>query len=277
VDQAHLAVAGLQRRLQIGVHHVRDLGRPERVEVEVVLDGEPHRRREGSVVVGIAHGSCYTTRGGSIRRSGIRAAVLEECDSEGAAMIRDAVHIPHVNTGSYPLREGCRARPLVDGEPAFRRICEAVEAARSRVWITVAFIEPDVQMPDSRGSFFDVLDRAVARGVDVRVIFWRPRELSPLETGTCFEGSEEERGWLVERGSRFLARWDSLPGGDCQHQKSWLIDAGLEGEVGFVGGRERSASWGASIWRGPRSHRRGTVLGRGATSTTSTSSSRGRW
>jgi phosphatidylserine/phosphatidylglycerophosphate/cardiolipin synthase-like enzyme len=91
-------------------------------------------------------------------------------------------------------------------------------------------------MPDSRGSFFDVLDRAVARGVDVRVIFWRPRELSPLETGTCFEGSEEERGWLVERGSRFLARWDSLPGGDCQHQKSWLIDAGLEGEVGFVGG-----------------------------------------
>ena len=151
-------------------------------------------------------------------------------------MIRDAVHIPHVNSGSYPLREGCRVRPLVDGEPAFRRICEAVEAARSRVWITVAFIEPDVQMPDGRGSFFDVLDRAVARGIDVRVIFWRPVELDPLETGTHFEGSEEERRWLAERGSRFLARWDCLPGNGCQHQKSWLIDAGLEGEVGFVGG-----------------------------------------
>ena len=93
-------------------------------------------------------------------------------------MIRDAAHIPHVDTGSYPLREGCGVRPLVDGEPAFRRICEAVEAARSRVWITVAFIERSVQMPDGRGSFFDVLDRAVARGIEVRVIFWRPRELT---------------------------------------------------------------------------------------------------
>ncbi len=151
-------------------------------------------------------------------------------------MIRDAAHIPHVNSGSYPLRQGCRVRPLVDGEPAFRRICEAVEAARSRVWITVAFIELDMQMPDDRGSFFDVLDRAAARGIDVRVIFWRPVELNPLEAGSYFEGSEEERRWLAERDSRFLARWDSLPAGDCQHQKSWLIDAGLEGEVGFVGG-----------------------------------------
>jgi phosphatidylserine/phosphatidylglycerophosphate/cardiolipin synthase-like enzyme len=150
--------------------------------------------------------------------------------------IGDADHIPHVNSGSYPLREGCRVRPLVDGEPAFRRICQAVEAARSRVWITVAFIEPDVQMPDGRGSFFDVLDRAAERGIDVRVIFWRPTELNPLETGAYFEGSREERRWLAERNSRFLARWDSLPGGDCQHQKSWLIDAGFEGEVGFVGG-----------------------------------------
>ena len=28
-------------------------------------------------------------------------------------------------------------------------------------------------MPGGRGSFFDVLDRAKARGLDVRVIFWR--------------------------------------------------------------------------------------------------------
>jgi len=151
-------------------------------------------------------------------------------------MIRDTAHIPPVNTGSYPLREGCRVRPLVDGEPAFRRICEAVEGARGRVWVTVAFIEPDVQMPDGRGSFFDVLDRAAARRIEVRVIFWRPVALDETETGSYFEGSEEERRWLAERGSRFLARWDCLPENGCQHQKSWLIDAGLPGEVGFVGG-----------------------------------------
>jgi cardiolipin synthase len=167
-------------------------------------------------------------------------------------MIRDAVHIPPVSTGSYPLREGCRVRPLVDGEPAFRRICEAVEAARSRVWVTVAFIEPDMRMPDGRGSFFDVLDRAAARGIEVRVIFWRPVELDELETGSYFEGSEEERRWLAERGSRFLARWDCLPKNGCQHQKSWLIDAGLEGEVGFVGGINLERASVASPGHSPR-------------------------
>jgi len=84
------------------------------------------------------------------------------------------------------------------------------------------------------------------------VIFWRPRELSPLETGHYFEGSEEERSWLAERGSRFLARWDSLPGGDCQHQKSWLIDAGLESEVGFVGGINLEGASVASPGHTPR-------------------------
>ena len=45
-------------------------------------------------------------------------------------MERDASHIPFVTSGSYPIRAGNHVRPLVDGEPAFRRICEAVEAAR---------------------------------------------------------------------------------------------------------------------------------------------------
>ena len=75
-----------------------------------------------------------------------------------------AAHIPPVESGSYPVREGCAVRPWVDGEPAFRRICEAVEAARRSVWVTVAFLERDVQMPGGRGTFFDVLDRAAARG-----------------------------------------------------------------------------------------------------------------
>jgi cardiolipin synthase len=75
-------------------------------------------------------------------------------------MTRDAAHVPHAARAAYPLREGNTVHPLVDGEPAFRRICEAVEAAEHSVWVTVAFIERDVRMPDGRGSFFDVLDRA---------------------------------------------------------------------------------------------------------------------
>ena len=88
--------------------------------------------------------------------------------------------IPPARTGSYPLRAGNRVRPLIDGEPAFRRICEAVEAARHRVWVTIAFVDHDAQLPDGRGTAFDVLDRAAARGLDVRVLFWREPELARL-------------------------------------------------------------------------------------------------
>ncbi len=151
-------------------------------------------------------------------------------------MERDAAHIPFVDSGSYPIRAGNAVRPLVDGEPAFRRICQAVEAARTSVWVTVAFLERKFQLPDGRGSLFDLLDRAVARGLDVRVIFWRHVELERIDPGVHFSGTEAERRMLEQRGSRFLARWDRAHGRYCQHQKSWLVDAGRPDEVAFVGG-----------------------------------------
>jgi len=150
-------------------------------------------------------------------------------------VIRDGAHIPFATQASYPLRGGNAVRPLVDGEPAFRRICEAVDAARASVWVTVAFLEPGFRMPDGR-SFFDVLDGAAARGLDARVIFWRSPVLLERESDTHFFGTEEDRRWLAERGARFWARWDRLPRHFCHHQKSWLVDAGTTGEVAFVGG-----------------------------------------
>lgn len=151
-------------------------------------------------------------------------------------MRRDGDHIPWVDSGSYPIRGGNLVRPLVDGGPAFRRICEAVDGARSSVWVTVAFLHHDFGMPDERGTLFDVLDGAVERGLDVRVIFWRHPELVKFGPGTHFAGTPEERDMLARRGSRFQARWDQAHGRYCQHQKSWVVDAGLSSEVAFVGG-----------------------------------------
>lgn len=151
-------------------------------------------------------------------------------------MSYDGSHVPHVRSGAYPLREGNRILPLVDGEPAFRRICEAVEGAEKSVWVTIAFLDPKFEMPDGRGSFFDVLDAAVERGLDVRVLFWRHELLARMAPNSHFAGTEDDRAMLAARGSRFLARWDQAHGRYCQHQKSWLIDAGRPTEVGFVGG-----------------------------------------
>lgn len=151
-------------------------------------------------------------------------------------MIRDAAHVPPARSGSYPVRAGNAVRPLIDGHAAFTRICEAVAAARASVWVTIAFHDHDFRMPGGHGSLFDVLDRARERGLDVRAIFWRSPEQEDSEPGTHFPGTEAQRRWLAERGSRFLARWDRLPGPLCHHQKSWIVDAGTPDEVAFVGG-----------------------------------------
>jgi len=144
-------------------------------------------------------------------------------------------HAPFPAVGSYPLRRGNAVRPLVGVTPAFRRIGEAVEAARHSVWVTVAFLAPGFRMPEGRGSVFDLLDRAVARGLDVRVLFWRP-DPETSGYGPTFAGTPADREMLRARGSRFRARWDRAQLGYCQHQKSWLVDAGQGSETAFVGG-----------------------------------------
>jgi len=150
------------------------------------------------------------------------------------------LYIPSVTSCSYPPRDGNAVRPLVDAVPAFRRICEAVEAAQHSIWLTVAFFAPDFRMPDGGGALLDVLDRAVERGLDVRVIFWRPNQES-IGYGRTFAGTPEERAMLAARGSRFRIRWDRAHGPYCQHQKSWLIDAGQASETAFVGGTNLTA------------------------------------
>jgi phosphatidylserine/phosphatidylglycerophosphate/cardiolipin synthase-like enzyme len=125
---------------------------------------------------------------------------------------------------------------LIDGEPAFRRICEAIEAARHNVWVTVTFMWPTFEMPDGRGSALDVLDRAAARGVDVRIIFWRPDEAQEHHRRNAFWGSLTHISMLDANRAGVKIRWDRAHTGFCQHQKSWLIDAGTEDARAVVGG-----------------------------------------
>ncbi len=144
--------------------------------------------------------------------------------------------IPVVQTASYPVRPGNALRPLIDGEPAFRRVCEAIEAARQSVWATVTFMWADFRMPDGRGSALDVLNRAAARGLDVRLIFWRPDPETERFKANAFWGSPEHIDLLDTSDSAIRVRWDRAQPGFCQHQKSWLIDSGTETETVFLGG-----------------------------------------
>jgi phosphatidylserine/phosphatidylglycerophosphate/cardiolipin synthase-like enzyme len=97
-------------------------------------------------------------------------------------------------------------------------------------------MDPEFRMPDGRGDLFAVLARAAERGLDVRVIFWRIDGGGVFDTKDVFVGNTAHRAMLGERGGKLRARWDRAQEAFCQHQKSWLIDAGQEREVAFVGG-----------------------------------------
>ncbi|MFN2426758.1 MAG: phosphatidylserine/phosphatidylglycerophosphate/cardiolipin synthase family protein, partial [Candidatus Binatia bacterium] len=146
------------------------------------------------------------------------------------------MRIPPAPVSSYPLRGGNALRPLIDGVPAFRAILGAVERATRSVWLTVAFLDDELRFPDAHGSFFDVLERAAVRGVDVRVLFWSEPEIEKLLTGSShFPAGRVSFELLSMRAPNVLARWDRLRG-YCHHQKSWIVDAGTDAEVAFVGG-----------------------------------------
>jgi cardiolipin synthase len=160
---------------------------------------------------------------------------LEISVSESEWTAEQGSYIPRPASASYPARSGNLVRALIDSGPAFRRICEAIEVAQRSVWVTITFMSPSFQMPDSRGTLLDVLDRAARRGLDVRILFWRPN-LESSNYGQTFSGSPADRAMLSVRNARFRARWDRAHGAHCQHQKAWVIDAGEYSETAFVGG-----------------------------------------
>jgi len=51
-------------------------------------------------------------------------------------------------------------------------LCEAIDHAKSSVWVVVSFATFHFQFPQNRGNFIKVLNSAVDRGVDCRVLFW---------------------------------------------------------------------------------------------------------
>jgi cardiolipin synthase A/B len=132
---------------------------------------------------------------------------------------------------SYPVRHNNSVQFWIDGEPAFERLCQAIEAAQDSVYATITFMWAAFLMPQNRGTALEVLSRAAARGVDVRLIFWRPDDSTASLRKNAFWGAPEHFAQLLEH-PELSIRWDCAAPGYCQHQKSWLIDC----KIAFLGG-----------------------------------------
>ena len=145
-------------------------------------------------------------------------------------------HSIFVDSGSYPARSGNLVRPLIDGIPAFTRISECIASAQHTVWATITFMWSNFAMPDGRGTALKVLNQAAERGLDVRLICWRPESHNENHLRNAFWGSPDQLALLADQFANVNIRWDKGAPGYCQHQKSWLFDAGAHAASAIVGG-----------------------------------------
>jgi phosphatidylserine/phosphatidylglycerophosphate/cardiolipin synthase-like enzyme len=72
--------------------------------------------------------------------------------------------------------------------------------------------------------------------VDVRLLFWRPDPETAHHRRNAFWGAPEHLAQLEGLRADLHVRWDRAHPGFCQHQKTWLIDAGHASQAAFVGG-----------------------------------------
>lgn len=124
-----------------------------------------------------------------------------------------------------PLVEGNAAEPLHNGEAAYPAMLEAIEAARSRVWLATYIFETG---PTGR-RFIDALVRAEQRGVDVRVLLDGVGELYSLPwAGVLLR----RRGVRVSRFMRPRLLPPQIHINLRNHRKILAVD----GRQAFVGG-----------------------------------------
>jgi phosphatidylserine/phosphatidylglycerophosphate/cardiolipin synthase-like enzyme len=130
---------------------------------------------------------------------------------------------------SRPPRAGNHLEVLVDGSEALPRIAEAIESARSSVWLAGWFFTPGFRLrPDREETLRDLL--AAAAHADVRVLAWAGAPL-PL----FHPDRSEVRAAAAElaHGSRVRVALDARERPmHCHHEKLVIVD----GETAFVGG-----------------------------------------
>ena len=115
-----------------------------------------------------------------------------------------------------------------------------IDAAQSRLWVSVAFFVPDFRFDVGGGTehgagFFDALQTAARRGVDVRVIFWSAvfeGKGNAEAESSVFADTAEHRSLCEQHMPACKVLFDPSPSRvHCHHQKSWICD-----DVSLIGG-----------------------------------------
>ena len=134
-----------------------------------------------------------------------------------------------------PARAGNQVEVLVDGELALRRMVEAINEARSSVYLSGWFLSPDFVMDgESHPVVVRDLLADAARRVDVRVLLWAGAPVPLFHPSRRM--ARAVRDELARVGVRCVLDQRERPL-HCHHEKTIVID----GRIAFVGGIDLTA------------------------------------
>ena len=131
--------------------------------------------------------------------------------------------------GEPPPRTGNRLDVFVDGSDALPAIADAIEAARSHVWLAGWHFTPELRLREGGPTLRELLADAAER-VEVRVLAWAG---APLPLFHPDRGEVREMRERLVAGTRILCALDDRERPmHCHHEKLVIVD----GRLAFVGG-----------------------------------------
>ncbi|HEY2326787.1 MAG TPA: phospholipase D family protein [Gaiellaceae bacterium] len=133
-------------------------------------------------------------------------------------------------TTAHPPRRSNRLEVLPDGAEALPAIADAIESARSSVWLAGWFFSPDFRLRKESSTTLRELLASVAERADVRVLAWAG---APLPLFHPDRGEVRKMQAALASGTRMRVALDAHERPfHCHHEKLAIVD----GEVAFVGG-----------------------------------------
>jgi phosphatidylserine/phosphatidylglycerophosphate/cardiolipin synthase-like enzyme len=173
-----------------------------------------------------------------------------------ASQANDPISMPWAQNSSYLRRKGNEIQILIDGQSAYKEIADAFKKAKKFIYLTISFGDLDfLLVPESEEPFLSILVSRANDNVDVRMVVWQPALHTP---DTIPDPAPDKIAGVNEGPGSIQARWDQAPGFNgryksvlnlfdpkdisisaefgCHHQKTYIMDDGEEGYLGFVGG-----------------------------------------